>query len=212
MFRRVVFISLAVVFAFGILFASVLRSAQTNYAFSAFTSPTPEASAEIKSISEQIDYQLPFPGRILPDHPLWFLKAVRDRMWLFLITDGGKKAELKLLFADKRLSSGKILFERNKPELGYVTLTKAEKYLEEAAMQERANREKGMETKDFLEKLLRASLKHRQVLDEVLLVAPEEAKPGIVKAQDYPKEAYKAARDALWGKGLSVPKSPFDGD
>jgi hypothetical protein len=209
MFRRIVGILLTIFFAFGILFISVLRTAKINYAFSS-PSPTPSQTNPQEEI--KVDYQLPYPGRILPDSPLWYLKVARDKIWFLITTDPGRQGELKLLFADKRLVSSKVLFERGKPELGFSTLTKAEKYLEEAVNIEIRTREKGLETSEFLKNLAKASLKHREIIEMILQTAPEDAKPEIIKTEDYAINAYKTCRDALLSKGLPVPKSPFDGD
>lgn len=84
-----------------------------------------------KVIAQGVDYYLPYPG-ILPDHPLYWLKMVRDRVGLVLTTGETAKAEKLLLYADKRLGAAWALIEGNKVTLGASTLTKAEKYLEEA--------------------------------------------------------------------------------
>lgn len=213
MFQRLIVILATLAFAFGILFTSVFRTASVQYVFSQTSSSGPkEEQGEVLGESVEIDYYFPYPGRILPDHPLWFLKALRDKVWLLITTNPSRKAELKLLFADKRVVSAKILFERGKPELGVSTLTKAEKYLEEASNLEKENRKEGLDTSEFLSTLAKASLKHRQTIDEILKLAPEEAKPIIIKAQDYSKETYNKTRDALYEKGLPVPENPYDTD
>jgi len=213
MFRRIVVVLTTLTFALGILFTSVFRTASVRYVFS----QTPNTSLQegqgvVLGESVEIDYYFRYPGRILPDHPLWFLKALRDKVWLLLTTNPSRKAELKLLFADKRVVSAKILFERGKPELGVSTLTKAEKYLEGACNLEKENREKDLDTSEFLSTLAKASLKHRQTIDEILKLAPEEAKPIIIRTQDYSKETYNRTRDALYEKELPVPKNPYDTD
>ena len=50
------------------------------------------------------NYLLPYPG-MLPDNPLYMLKAMRDRVINFLIADSQKKAEFYLLQSDKRLNA-----------------------------------------------------------------------------------------------------------
>lgn len=159
----------------------------------------------------EIDYYLPFGGRILPDHFLWPLKALRDKLWLLVTTDEGKKVELKLLFADKRLVMSQALFESDNPEIAFSTLTKAEKYLKEASDQEEENRKNGLDTKEYLDKLAKASLKHLQVMDSMLLIAPEDAKPGIIATQDIPKAIFEKKRDAMLNQGLIPPQNPFNG-
>lgn len=194
--------------AFVILSISVLRSASPRYAF---TSPTiSPSSSEPKKI--EIDYTLPYPGRILPDSSLWFLKAIRDKLWHLLTLDHSKEAELSLLCSDKRLAMSKMLFEKGKPEIAFSTLTKGEKYLEEAARHEEMSRGKGGNTTELITKMAHASLRHRQVIDEILTLAPEDAKPEIIRVQDYSKNVYKWASEALNSKGVAAPENPFDGN
>lgn len=213
MFRRIVVVLATLTFALGILFTSVFRTASVRYVFSQASSQnSQETQGEVLGENIEIDYYFRYPGRILPDHPLWFLKALRDRVWLLITTNPSRKAELKLLFADKRVASAKILFEREKPAIGVSTLTKAEKYLEEACNLEKENRQKGLDTSEFLSTLAKASLKHRQTIDEILKLAPEDAKPIIIRTQDYPKEVYNKTRDALYGKGLPAPENPYNTD
>lgn len=212
MLRRIGVILSTLILAFGILSFSVFRTASVKYSFSQSPDTIQNQGPSVLGESVEIDYYFPFPGRILPDSPLWPLKALRDKIWLLLTTNTSRKAELRLLFADKRIVSSKILFERDKAGVGFSTLTKAEKYLEEASNLEAENRQKGLDTSEFLTTLTKAALKHRQVIGEILRIAPEDAKPGIVKTQDYSKEVYKSARDALQEKGLSVPENPFNGE
>ncbi|MGB6838977.1 MAG: DUF5667 domain-containing protein [Microgenomates group bacterium] len=207
MFKRILVIVSTLIFALGILFTSVVRTASIKYVFSQEATEQGASSPEEKI---EIDYVLPYPGRISPDHPLWLVKAIRDRLWLLLTTNPSRKAELKLLFADKRLAMSKDLFERDKPGIAFSTLTKAEKYLEEACDLEEKNRQKGIDTSEFLTILTKASLKHRQMIDEILKMAPEDAKPGIIRTQDYSKNVYNKTRDALRGKGLPIMENPFE--
>jgi len=109
-----------------------------------------------------VDYYLSYPG-ILPDHPLYWLKMIRDRVQLWLTTKPLAKAEKLLLYADKRLGAGWALIEGNKVELGVTTLTKGEKYLERA-MIETTRFEEGGDEMRFKEKLGKAVMKHEEVL------------------------------------------------
>ncbi|MCX6816673.1 MAG: DUF5667 domain-containing protein [Candidatus Beckwithbacteria bacterium] len=101
------------------------------------------------------DYYLPYPGA-LPDHPLYWLKMVRDRIQLLLTTNTLAKAEKLLLYADKRLGAGWALVEGNKQALGMTTLTKAEKYLYQAVALG--------ENSGLKETLKKAVQKHEEVL------------------------------------------------
>jgi hypothetical protein len=81
---------------------------------------------EVKA-ENKVAYQLPYPG-ILPDHPLYFLKALRDRLHLFFNRSLQKKAEIYLLYSDKRAASAQILLEKGKEKMALDTLAKGEKY------------------------------------------------------------------------------------
>lgn len=196
--------------AFAVLAISVFRSASITYTIA---TPAPMGVAVLGESITTIDYQLPFPGRILPDNPLWVFKALRDRVWFAITTNPLKKAELALLFSDKRLESGKSLLIGRKPDIALSTLAKGEKYLEIAAGQEAAARKEGMDTSAFLIKLATSALKHRQIIETDLMpITPEDAKPLLVKTEDYSKNVYKSSRDALNDKGIPAPIDPFAGD
>lgn len=210
MARRVVAILSAVLLAVAILSISVLRVASINYAFNGPLASTLGETTEGGVID--INYEFPYPGRILPDHPLWPIKALRDKTWAMLTLNSSRRAELLLLFADKRMASSRILFERGKPELAFSTLSKAEKYLQQAANLEMENRKKGTDTKRFLTQLANASLKHREVINEILMIAPEDAKPEIIKTENYSRDVYKNSRNILYSLGMPAPENPFNGD
>ncbi len=206
MFKSFAIFASAFSLAFLILIISVFRLASIDYAFSQPPSPTPDTSQ--KEI--QINYNIPYPGRIKPDSFLWPLKATRDRIWVALTTSPSKRADLYLLMADKRLGDAEYLFKKNNPDLAVSVLTKAEKYLESANNQNNIAEEEGMDTKEFLNKFLLATLKHRHVQDQMLSIAPEDAKPLIVRTQDYSKNLYQETRNGLLELGSEVPKSPFE--
>lgn len=193
--------------AFVILSVSVLQSASVSYVFA---TQTPQNPSPLKTKIPEIEYALPYPGSVLPDSPLWGIKALRDKVWFFITSSHSKKAELALLFADKRIGASQTLFEAKKPDIAFSTLSKGEKYLELAASEEAVARANGNNTSEFLKKLALASLKHRQIIEtRIILLAPEDAKPEIIKVEDYSKNAYKASRDALNSKAIPSPKNPF---
>lgn len=101
------------------------------------------------------DYYLPYPG-LLPDHPFYWVKMARDRIQLWLTTDKAAKAEKLLSYADKRLGAGWALIDGNKKTLGVTTLSKAEKYLDEAVAL-------GKDT-TLRENLKKAIRKHEEVI------------------------------------------------
>lgn len=139
---------------------------------------------------EKVEYTLPWPG-ILPDHPLYFLKVLRDRVWGFLVRDPLKKAEWALLMADKRVWAGQMLVKRGKEALGVTTLKEAEKFLEMAMLKAEEARVQGGNGDPFLEKLSRSSLKHKEVLDEVLSLVSEESQGVIRRMIECPEKIYE---------------------
>jgi hypothetical protein len=108
-----------------------------------------------KIFAQNVDYYLPYPG-ILPDHPLYWVKMIRDRLVLLTTTSRPAKADKLLLYADKRLGAAWALLDGGKQALGVSTLTKAEKYLEQAAA--------AAGDAAFKERLGKAVLKHEEVI------------------------------------------------
>lgn len=185
--------------AFAILSVSFLRIATPTYTYSPMVlSEKVESESGVK-----VDYQLAYPGKVGPDNPLWYAKAVRDRAWYMLTFNPNKKSELNLLFSDKRLNSSIELFKNNKPDLGLITLTKAEKYLETAELQM-------TEDTDFYKKIGLSSLKHREVIEnDILPITPEDLRPQVIKTLDYSKSVYQKVSEHMLSKGLVPPVNPF---
>lgn len=78
-----------------------------------------------------VDYSLPYPG-ILPDHPLYIIKQLRDWLLLNLITNPVRKVEFQMLLADKHLNMTLFLMNKNKPDLAVTTLERGVSYLKGA--------------------------------------------------------------------------------
>lgn len=165
MLKKIVLAVAVCVLLFGVLAPSV-QAAQM------------EIEVEAPGSQEPVDYYLAYPG-ILPDHFLYPIKMIRDRILLFLTTDALKKAELYLLFADKRIGAAKSLIEGGKEKLGVTTATKAEKYLEKAINQEEIAQKSNKETTVFLEKLGKATRKHEEILEELQTKVKEQARETI---------------------------------
>ena len=198
--NKIVSVGATISIAFAILLASVLRSATPKFAYS------PMVLSENSEITEKIfiDYVLAYPGKILPDNPIWYVKVLRDKTWLGLTFNSSKKSELNLLFADKRLNASLTLFKNNKPDMGLTVLTKSGKYMEKAAKLAGDN-------KDLYNKLALASLKHREVIEnEILPITPEDLKPEVIKVEDYSKNTYLQIKDKMLIIGLVPPVNPFE--
>lgn len=161
---------LLVLLTFSLLQTQVL--AQTEPVLTVAPTATPQA---------KVEYFLPYPG-ILPDHLLYPLKMLRDKIMDLVIKDPVKKVEFLLLTADKRLGAGKVLYDGNKNKLGEDTVSKGEKYLERATEETVAAVKIKPELRSTFGKLRLSNLKHIEVLKELLQKAPVSAQPGLQNA------------------------------
>ena len=185
-----------------VLLVSIFKSATPTYNF------TQPASVVInKDLTEEIEYPLPYPGSVLPDHILWPTKALRDWAWIFVNRDPVRRAELYLLFADKRILMAQRLIKNGNANLGVPTALKAEQYLESAYKEQEAASKKGVNTGDFLEKLASASLKHMEIIRQSMDNSPEDAKPGLNQIMDVPKSIYEKSVHGLNEKQRPAPKN-----
>lgn len=131
------------------------------------------------SAKQTVDYYLVYPG-ILPDHPLYRFKMIRDRIKILLTREPLSRAQLFLLFADKRVGAGKVLIEGNKVPLGLSTILKGEKYLEKSISEVSKAKKNGNNTGQITEKLAQASLKY----EEVFLDLKEKINPEGITAME----------------------------
>lgn len=147
----------------------------------------------------EVDYYLAYPG-ILPDHPLYWLKMIRDRVLLLLTRDPVARLDRLLLYADKRVGAAKALIEGGKAQLGVTTATKGEKYLEQTVAQFEKVKAVGKVTPELEDKLTKAILKHEEVLTQVLNKVPDQAKPAIVQAMEKSRHGYERVMEVMGRK------------
>jgi len=160
-----------------------------NKTFAQDVSVTPQTtqlqmlSATPSSDNISVQYDLPYPG-ILPDNPLYFLKAVRDNLLGFFITDPLKKAEYDLLQANKRLVSAKGLLDEGKSDLAITTLSKSGNYFDQAISNASQVKNQGQDANSMLSTLLTASEKHQQVIEDMETKTKGEVKLSLRFAQE----------------------------
>lgn len=187
-----------------ILVISIFSSSQVVYVFSQSSTPAPILGQKV-----EVNYTFAYAGKVSPDSPLWPIKALRDKVWLAVTMDPVKKTEMLILLADKRIQYANDLVSKDKSDLGVSTLTKSEKYLEEAVREEKLAKSQKHDTKEVTKVLAMSILKHRQVLESILATAPEDAKPIIVKTIDINKRLFNEAKMELNEQGLVSPDNPF---
>lgn len=131
------------------------------------------SGASITTPQEKVIYNLPYPG-ILPDHPLYFLKIIRDRSTEFLTRDTIKKAQLYLLYSDKRVAMAIALSKKGKSQLAITSFSKGEKYFAKIPELLKTAKSQGSSApSSFNETLKQSNAKHAELIKELIKTAPE---------------------------------------
>lgn len=140
-----------------------------------FTTPFIVLAQEMApSPSPIVNYDLAYPG-ILPDHPFYKLKVLRDKISLALISDPRKKIDFYLLKADKELLAAAILVDKGLIDLAAQTALKAEHNY--TLLTQELYRLPTSPKEELYKKLKTASLKHQEVLASLAKrVTPEKQK------------------------------------
>lgn len=117
---------------------------------------------------KEVIYPLPYPG-ILTDHPLYFIKQMRDGILVFTTRDNVKKSQLYLHLSDKHMAIALQLAQKGRGDLAKEELIKAEDYfLEIPPLLKEAQQQGASSTDDFMSKLLQSNAKHKEVITEVM--------------------------------------------
>lgn len=140
----------------------------------AFTARFSQAAAQETKIElKKVEYTLPYAG-MLPDNPLFFLKNMRDALLEFATRDQLKKAQLYLLFADKRIRMAIELAEKDKWQLTTKTVEKAQRYFMKIPPFLTAAKKQGSTPDgDFILNLKLSIEKHREVIESLFKNAPQ---------------------------------------
>lgn len=124
------------------------------------TTPAATATPSMK----HVEYDLPYPG-LLPDNPLYNIKALRDKIIEILISDPAKKGEFYLLSSDKRFNTGYMLVLKGKNDLGTLYISKSNNYMNMAITQSTLA---GAAGKQDLQKMKIAIKKHEELTTDLL--------------------------------------------
>ncbi len=124
------------------------------------------SNASPSAVIEKVQYELPYPG-LLPDNPLYYLKAIRDNILKFLISDPLKKTQFDLLQADKRLVASQMLLIKGKGELSITTLSKSGNYFDDGIANIQKAKKQGDDVNATVDQLLKSSQKHQEVIREM---------------------------------------------
>lgn len=131
------------------------------------------SGAPVNTPQEKVVYNLPYPG-ILSDHPLYFLKIVRDRLTEFLTRDNVKKTQLYLLYSDKRVAMAMALAKKGKGQPAISAFSKGEKYfLKIPGLLKEIKEQGGQPPSGFVETLKLSNAKHAELIGELMKTLPE---------------------------------------
>ncbi|MBI3366257.1 hypothetical protein HY041_01340 [Candidatus Roizmanbacteria bacterium] len=128
----------------------------------------------VKAINkEKVLYNLPYPG-ILPDNPLYLVKALRDRFLELGTRDNTKKAELYLLYSDKRFAMAIALSKKGNEKRAVETASKGEKYFFKIPPLLVDAKKQGTGTSsEFIETLRLSNSKHQEILETFIKELPQ---------------------------------------
>lgn len=152
---------------------------------------TPKPTLAIEQTTQEatratsVIYALPYPG-ILADHPLYFLKALRDRIMERLIADPARKIEFYILQGDKSLNSAVFLGAKGKDAFAQQAIIGSEEHMEKALTTAKAIKVRGGEVPGYvIEHLTNSLRKHEEVLTELVSTAGERQKSNLTKAMEF---------------------------
>ena len=138
----------------------------------------------VKTPQEKVIYNLPYPG-LLPDSPLYITKIMRDKITDFLTRDNLKKAELYLLYSDKRTSMSLVLASKGKSQLAIDTFVKGEKYFLKIPELLRSAKKQGAQApSSFVETLKLSNAKHKELIEELIKILPQGLNQSLTQLSD----------------------------
>ena len=122
---------------------------------------------------KNVEYTLKYPG-LMQDHPLFFLKKIRDRINLFLIRDYLKKADLILQISDKDIHSGLLFSQQGKWGLATNTVDTAERdFMKIFPLLNQSKKQGVTSGQDFILILKLSNEKHQEVIEAILKDVPQ---------------------------------------
>lgn len=146
-------------------------------------------TSEIQTSSPtSVNYDLTFPG-ILPNHPLYKLKVLRDKISAAIISNPLKKIDFYLLQTDKGILAAAMLVDKNKIDLASETALKAEHNYTLLTYQLYRISKKPNE--EFFNRLKTASLKHQEVLQSILERVPSDKQKTFETVINFSKTNYE---------------------
>lgn len=148
--------------------------------------------AQIGPSPVYVDYELAFPG-ILPDHPLYKIKVLRDKIMAFITADPKKLADFYLLQTDKGILAAAMLVDKSNLPLAQSTALKAEHNFTLLTQQLFRMTEKPDAA--YYQKLKTAAAKHQEVLASLAKRTAGDAAKTFETIIDFSKQNVKTMTD-----------------
>lgn len=158
-----------------------------------FATVHPAHAQESITLSDQnVVYELPYPG-ILPDHPLYIFKSIRDHIIEFTTRETMRKAEFLLAQSDKFISMAPPLEKKGKDKLAAETAQQAEEAAARIPDLVKTSKSQGVgPSSEFITKLKGSNAKHREVLESLLRDIPQGEREAVTHTLDLNKQSAKA--------------------
>ena len=145
--------------------------------------------------------EIKIPGlyapKLLPDHPLYFVKTVWEKVRLGFTFDSMAKAKYQINLIEKRIAEASALIKKGKNELAEKNIQRYKTQVDKIMVHIQKAREKGKDIEDLVVQLSKNTLRHQEVMAKVYEKVPEPAKKAIEKAIEVSKRGYEQAVQAI---------------
>lgn len=158
------------------------------------TVPTTKPSQSAITSTAKVQYYLAYPG-MLPDNPLYKLKVLRDKITQGTISDTKKKVEFYLLQTDKGILAAAMLVDKGKIDLAAQTALKAENNY--TVLIQELYRFDSKPNNQFFKKLHTASLKHQEVIKNLLPKIPRNKQKTFLNVIDFSKRNWQSVQEYI---------------
>lgn len=192
--------------AFGILFVSVFNASEIDFLIADLPAPLPAGPQAIEKYI--VDYDLPDKNIISTAEPVRNLKSLKDKFKLAFTFGKMSKAQTMLDHANDRMSTGEMLIREGKISEGLASIAKAQEYLSRSY--DLVSSEDNYRARLVLKEISIASLKHRERLESLMVLLPDEVRSFVVENLERTKLLYKQTKIALELQGETAPQNPFE--
>ncbi len=138
-----------------------------------------------------------YTPRLLPDHPLYFVKTSWEKVRLAFTFDKLAKVKYQLNLAEKRIAEASALIKKDKSELAEKSMERYRVRIDKILVDTQESKEKGKDVDVLVEKLSRSTLRHQEVMAGVYEKVPEQAKEAIEKVIEVSKRGHEQAVEAI---------------